>query len=133
VCLGYLPNRRLAITISEQVPWQQRTKIDVLEEGQVQGCANGVGLALVKHNMAAVVALLDRLKDVGRVVLALAIARHVASLGALGRSWERLAGVLGTDGEAGPLGRDTTREHIVRRRRCCQDSRSLEQRNGEAG
>jgi hypothetical protein len=39
--------------------WWRRTKINVLEEGQVQGSANGISLALVEDNMPSVVALLD--------------------------------------------------------------------------
>lgn len=83
--------------------------------------------------MASIVALLDRLEDVDGVVLPLAIAGHIAGLGPLGRSWEQLARVFGTDGEVGPLGRDPARENVIRRRGSSKDGRSFEQRYREVG
>jgi hypothetical protein len=76
---------------------RRRTKINVLEEGQIQGSANGICLALVEDHMPSIVALLDRLEDVDGVVLALSKARNIAGLRPLGRDGEQLAGVFGTD------------------------------------
>lgn len=107
---------------------RRRTKINVLEEGQIQGSANGIRLALVEHHMPAIVALLDRLEDVDRVVLALSKAGNIARLRPLGRDREQLAGVFGADREVGPLGCHATGEDILGRRRRSKDGRRFKQR-----
>lgn len=52
----------------------------MLEEGHVHGLANGIGLVRIKHDLAAIVALLQGRQNVGRVIGAVAMAGNMASL-----------------------------------------------------
>lgn len=78
----------------------------MLEEGHVHGLANGIGLVRVKHDLTAIVALLQGRQDIGRVVSAVAVARHMAGLvpGLAGR--ERMEWLMG-------MARGTTRQSII--------------------
>lgn len=82
-----------------------RTQIHMLEEGHVHGLANGIGLVCVKHDLAAIVALLQGGQDIGRVVSTVAVARNMAGLVSDLAGRERMEWLMG-------MARSTTRQVI---------------------
>jgi hypothetical protein len=63
----------------------------VLEECQIQGCANGIFQPLFKHNMATIIAVMKSIKDVcGIVSDAVIVTLHIADPVTWWRRWQGL-------------------------------------------
>lgn len=58
----------------------EHTQIHMFEKGHIQFCPGCIRLASIKHDLAALIAILQRGHDVGEVVAAIDVVGNMASL-----------------------------------------------------
>ena len=72
------------------LPQYQRTQVNMFQECHIQRRADRVCLLGIKHNLAAIIALLERRENIVCIVLSVAIVDYMARLGPRPAGWKRL-------------------------------------------